>query len=434
MILNEFKEELIMNYNKNISVETDSIYEGLYEYYVNDYIVFENILKRDYLEITGVLTEADNRNFLQKFWDKIIQLIETMKQKISILIDKVTIKIDQNKIKSLTKMLNNNKALIEKTCLYNFPINIFNQPDTKPLDELRNRLKSNMSLSIDSITNENIDKIKDDIKNSKSKFSDIHKQMWDDIKKYEKADYSTKQGREDDKKDRNRYKSELTVKALTDGVDRYLNSIIESKKLKESIIKHYDFLKKQAKQKQKEYRKDKNEEELKNAKNTFNIISSMCQYDFQIIKFIIKEERNMFKNHLDLIKRVIEYSKKRTDKENKDDFETAKKDEEFFDKADKTLDNLDNFNEKIKNATKIINDIGHDFDDIDFDSIDQKTKKSMQDILNDIEDLDDPETKDKFKQIHGNIKKTDDNINKAKKYKKTIDDNFDRFERMKDQF
>lgn len=434
MILNEFKEELKMNYNKNISVEADSIYEGLYEYYVNDYIVFENILKRDYLEITGVLTEADNRNFLQKFWDKIIQLIETMKQKISILIDKVTIKIDQNKIKSLTKMLNNNKALIEKTCLYNFPINIFNQPDTKPLDELRNRLKSNMSLSIDSITNENIDKIKDDIKNSKSKFSDIHKQMWDDIKKYKKADYSTKQGREDDKKDRNRYKSELTVKALTDGVDRYLNSIIESKKLKESIIKHYDSLKKQAKQKQKEYRKDKNEEELKNAKNTFNIISSMCQYDFQIIKFIIKEERNMFKNHLDLIKRVIEYSKKRTDKENKDDFETAKKDEEFFDKADKTLDNLDNFNEKIKNATKIINDIGHDFDDIDFDSIDQKTKKSMQDILNDIEDLDDPETKDKFKQIHGNIKKTDDNINKAKKYKKTIDDNFDRFERMKDQF
>ena len=415
-------------------MELDSIYEGLYEYYVNDYIVFENILKRDYLEITGVLTEADNRNFLQKFWDKIIQLIETMKQKISILIDKVTIKIDQNKIKSLTKMLNNNKALIEKTCLYNFPINIFNQPDTKPLDELRNRLKSNMSLSIDSIKNENIDKIKDDIKNSKSKFSDIHKQMWDDIKKYKKADYSTKQGREDDKKDRNRYKSELTVKALTDGVDRYLNSIIESKKLKESIIKHYDSLKKQAKQKQKEYRKDKNEEELKNVKNTFNIISSMCQYDFQIIKFIIKEERNMFKNHLDLIKRVIEYSKKRTDKENKDDFETAKKDEEFFDKADKTLDNLDNFNEKIKNATKIINDIGHDFDDIDFDSIDQKTKKSMQDILNDIEDLDDPETKDKFKQIHGNIKKTDDNINKAKKYKKTINDNFDRFERMKDQF
>ena len=415
-------------------MELDSIYEGLYEYYVNDYIVFENILKRDYLEITGVLTEADNRNFLQKFWDKIIQLIETMKQKISILIDKVTIKIDQNKIKSLTKMLNNNKALIEKTCLYNFPINIFNQPNTKPLDELRNRLKSNMSLSIDSITNENIDKIKDDIKNSKSKFSDIHKQMWDDIKKYKKADYSTKQGREDDKKDRNRYKSELTVKALTDGVDRYLNSIIESKKLKESIIKHYDSLKKQAKQKQKEYRKDKNEEELKNAKNTFNIISSMCQCDFQIIKFIIKEERNMFKNHLDLIKRVIEYSKKRTDKENKDDFETAKKDEEFFDKADKTIDNLDNFNEKIKNATKIINDIGHDFDDIDFDSIDQKTKKSMQDILNDIEDLDDPETKDKFKQIHGNIKKTDDNIDKAKKHKKTIDDNFDRFERMKDEF
>ena len=92
-------------------MELDSIYEGLYEYYVNDYIVFENILKRDYLEITGVLTEADNRNFLQKFWDKIIQLIETMKQKISILIDKVTIKIDQNKIKSLTKMLNNNKKM-----------------------------------------------------------------------------------------------------------------------------------------------------------------------------------------------------------------------------------------------------------------------------------------------------------------------------------
>ena len=137
MILNEFKEELIMNYNKNISVEADSIYEGLYEYYVNDYIVFENILKRDYLEIAGVLTEADNRNFLQRFWDKIIQLIETIKQKVSVLIDKVTIKIDENKIKSLTKKLNKNKDLIEKTCLYNFPIDEFNQPDTAPIDDLK---------------------------------------------------------------------------------------------------------------------------------------------------------------------------------------------------------------------------------------------------------------------------------------------------------
>ena len=171
--------------------------------------------------------------------------------------------------------------------------------------------------------------------------------------------------------------------ALSLGVYEKILSAINNfrKNLKESIIKHYDSLKKQAKQKQKEYRKDKNEEELKNAKNTFNIISSMCQYDFQIIKFIIKEERNMFKNHLDLIKRVIEYSKKRTDKEKKDDFETAKKDEEFFDKADKTIDNLDNFNEKIKNVTKIINDIGHDFDDVDFDNIDPELKKQIQDEL-----------------------------------------------------
>lgn len=364
-------------------MELDSIYEGLYEYYVNDYIVFENILKRDYLEITGVLTEADNRNFLQKFWDKIIQLIETMKQKISILIDKVTIKMDENKIKSLTKKLNKNKDLIEKTCLAFFPIDEFNQPDTTPIDDLKREVKLDTKNSISqmmSVAGEaEIRRYKSKISESKNRFSAIHDKMWKDVKE---------NGKKSGEEGVNRYKSELTIKALTDGVEKYLKSIIEAKKLKEQLVKHYNSLKKEAKQKQREYKKDKKDEQLKIAKDAYTYISLTCQYDFQVIKFVIKEERNIFKNHLNLIKRVISYSKSKSDKENKENFDKAKTTDEFFDKNKKTTEyysDLGNTFDKdmIDDINDILNDfnVGHDFDNVDFDNIDPELKKQIQDEL-----------------------------------------------------
>ena len=58
--------------------ELDSIYEGLVEYHINDMIMFEGFLKRDFLEVTGVLTEKGNDNFLKKLLMKILYKINTI--------------------------------------------------------------------------------------------------------------------------------------------------------------------------------------------------------------------------------------------------------------------------------------------------------------------------------------------------------------------
>ena len=63
--------------------ELDSIYEGLYEYYINDYIIFEGILRRDYMECIGILNENAVGNFFKSIGEKIVAFCKKIKQWVS---------------------------------------------------------------------------------------------------------------------------------------------------------------------------------------------------------------------------------------------------------------------------------------------------------------------------------------------------------------
>ena len=70
-------------------LELDSIYENVYDYYINDYIIFEGILRRDFLEVNGILTEASTKNFLKNIWERILKAFKWLKDRIKELIDKI---------------------------------------------------------------------------------------------------------------------------------------------------------------------------------------------------------------------------------------------------------------------------------------------------------------------------------------------------------
>ena len=57
-------------------MELDSIYEEVLNYHINDYIIFEASLRRDYYEISGILNEDGNKNFLKTIWEKILKIFD----------------------------------------------------------------------------------------------------------------------------------------------------------------------------------------------------------------------------------------------------------------------------------------------------------------------------------------------------------------------
>ena len=63
-------------------MELDSIYEEVLNYHINDYIIFEASLRRDYYEVNGILNEDGNKNFLKTIWEKILDFIKKAKVKV----------------------------------------------------------------------------------------------------------------------------------------------------------------------------------------------------------------------------------------------------------------------------------------------------------------------------------------------------------------
>ena len=70
-------------------MELDSIYDSILESYVYDYMVFEDTLRRDYYEVSGILNEDGNKNFLKNIIDKIIAAFRWVKNKIKEIWNKI---------------------------------------------------------------------------------------------------------------------------------------------------------------------------------------------------------------------------------------------------------------------------------------------------------------------------------------------------------
>lgn len=80
-------------------MELDSIYEEVLNYHINDYIIFEATLRKDFLEVNGILTEDGNKNFLKTIWEKILAFIKKAKVKVVEFFKNIRNKLFYNKEK-----------------------------------------------------------------------------------------------------------------------------------------------------------------------------------------------------------------------------------------------------------------------------------------------------------------------------------------------
>ena len=84
-------------------MELDSIYEEVLNYHINDYIIFEETLKRDYYEVSGILNEDGNKNFIQKIWAGIKKIFKIIADKLKELLNKFLATISRIKASVFVK-------------------------------------------------------------------------------------------------------------------------------------------------------------------------------------------------------------------------------------------------------------------------------------------------------------------------------------------
>ena len=92
MFFDTYKDEFdMMNesyVNYNGEVPSAEVYDGVLESYMNDYIIFEATLRRDFLEVNGVLTEGKAGDFFKNIWEKIKAFCGKIKQTIKNIIER----------------------------------------------------------------------------------------------------------------------------------------------------------------------------------------------------------------------------------------------------------------------------------------------------------------------------------------------------------
>ena len=73
MFFDSYKEDLMNEscIDESVDFNVDDSMVIAIESYINDYTIFEAVLRRDLLEANGVLTEEADGNFLSGLWEKI---------------------------------------------------------------------------------------------------------------------------------------------------------------------------------------------------------------------------------------------------------------------------------------------------------------------------------------------------------------------------
>lgn len=309
-----------------MDLELDSIYEGLVEYYVEDRIIFEGFLKRDFMEVTGVLTEAEDRNFLQKIWDKVIQIVTSIGRKISVILDTVTIKLDERKLKKLMDKFEKleERGSYESVSYKSMKYNKYYIINKNPLDNIISEVEKEI-YTMDAIYKLDNATIRSDLKTVNEKLKKAHSEIWKE-------------------KFTGNFNDVIATKDLKDKMNKYLSQAIKFKNFKKSKLKQYDDLRKLAKQKQSEAKKAKSEDEIRSAKKALESISLLTRIDFSKIRFIIKEYKSMFKNEYKLMKKVGFY---------------------LITHLKQTLADTvdDNWDDIIKDMDKMFEDMGFDFEE-----------------------------------------------------------------------
>ena len=93
--------------NENFSM--DDTMDLVIESYINDQTIFETVLRRDFMEATGILTDASDDNFLVKMWNTICEFCEKIRKKILEIYDSFCKKIDEHKKNKARKIVDKYK-------------------------------------------------------------------------------------------------------------------------------------------------------------------------------------------------------------------------------------------------------------------------------------------------------------------------------------
>ena len=184
MILENFKEDL--NESKyNISID-DSM-SLIFESYVNDYTIFEAVLRRDFYELIREQEEdkkeekkeesnKSDRNFFVVIWEKIVNAFKTIREKISSMINNIVEKINKHKqekanliVKKYKKLFDMENGKLKEFTYKCKPMKIINMNrGIREIPKFANLTEDQINSHMKSLS---------DIKKLKE---DIHKDAWED--------------------------------------------------------------------------------------------------------------------------------------------------------------------------------------------------------------------------------------------------------------
>ena len=191
MFFDTIKDELLNESysDNNVNFDVEDGMNVVIESYINDYTIFEAVLRRDFLEVNGLLTEDGNKNFLKTIWEKILDFIKKAKVKVVEFFKNIRNKLfyNQKKVekiyKKYEKYFNNNKA---DELLKDFTINNFKPFYTenselilKPIFS-RDPINSMIGPNGDAkgYTDQDIKELQDYINNAKQIKETIHDKIW----------------------------------------------------------------------------------------------------------------------------------------------------------------------------------------------------------------------------------------------------------------
>ena len=186
----------------------DDAMDLVIESYINDQTIFETVLRRDFMEATGILTEASDDNFLVKMWNTITEFCEKIRKKILEIYDSFCKKIDEHKKTKAKKIVDKYKkyyndsdasSIAQEYSIKNFKLNFDmgkNDKNNEKFVDAYLKVVQNIPY-VDYMTKDYIEKIQDEFDNAPSKselIEEVEKDLFtdDDIEKPLATDFSTK--------------------------------------------------------------------------------------------------------------------------------------------------------------------------------------------------------------------------------------------------
>lgn len=190
MILQNFKENI--NESSNYSISLDDSIGLVVESYINDYTIFEAVLRRDFYELIREQEEEkkendtneekkegkSNKNFFVSIWERIVSIFKSIKEKITGFINNIVNRIETHKQEKANNMVAKYKPLFDKgeQHLKDFTYKCKEMKDWNPDEDKFNTT----IIDFDNATEESIKSHMEKMTDVKKIKEIIHKECWGD--------------------------------------------------------------------------------------------------------------------------------------------------------------------------------------------------------------------------------------------------------------